>query len=61
MVVVNDAPGRELQGWILFVVGILLIVAWSGNWLVRGVEPNAIVVGTSMILVGYGDKLRRTP
>ncbi len=56
----NDEPGRALQGWILFWLGITIIIAWTANWLVRGVGPNELVVGASMILVGYGDKLRRS-
>lgn len=56
----NEDAAKVRQGWILFWLGITILVALTVNWIVRDVEPNALVWGSGMILVGYGDKLRRT-
>jgi hypothetical protein len=59
--IVNDESGRVLQGWVLFWLGVGFLVALFADWAVRGVEPNSLFVGVGLILVGYGDKLRRNP
>ena len=58
---VNEQWGRALREWILFAVGVAMIVVFTAKWAYTGDPPDVTLGGISLILVGVGNEvLRRT-
>lgn len=51
---VNEQWGRALRDWILFVVGVALIVMFGVKWWVDDSAPDPYLGGIALMLVGFG-------
>lgn len=48
---------RAAKDWILFVVGIGIIIVMTAAWLLRGTDPNPYLGGIALMCVGFGNML----
>jgi len=55
--VVNDQLGRALREWILFAVGVGMIVVFTAKWAYTGEPPDVTLGGIALILVGVGNEV----
>ena len=55
----DDGLGRVLREWILFAVGVGLVIVLAVNWVKTGAQPNAVLAGIALILLGYGHLILR--
>jgi len=55
--IVNDDRGRALRDWILFAVGICMVVALTAVWIVTGRQPDVSLIGLACVILGYGNIL----
>jgi hypothetical protein len=54
---VDDKWGRALRDWILFAIGVAMLVAFLGKWVVNGEAPDVTLSGIALILVGIGNEV----
>lgn len=55
----NDQWGRALREWILFAVGITMIMAGASKTLVTGDSPPETFWGVALIIAGVGNEILR--
>lgn len=59
MAIVNERLGKLLQQWILFSIGIAMIVAINIHWWQEGGDAPWGLSGLALILVGLGHEVAR--
>lgn len=58
---VNEDWGRALREWILFAIGVTMIVVLTAKWFISGEAPDVTLGGIALLLVGLGNEvLKRT-
>ncbi len=53
----NEQVGRALREWILFAVGVGIIVVLTVRWFTTGSPPDVTLGGIALILVGVGNEV----
>lgn len=54
---VNEDWGRALREWILFAVGVAMILVLTSKWALTGEPPDVTLGGIALILVGVGNEI----
>lgn len=54
---VDEKWGRALREWILFGIGVIMLIAFLGKWVVSGEPPDVTLAGIALILVGVGNEV----
>lgn len=54
---VNEEWAKSLREWILFAIGVTMILALTGKWVVTGEPPDVTLGGIALILVGVGNEV----